>query len=80
MTTAFGNLEGGIGGVISSIAKLGVLVGGLSLGKGLLNSLLGEKLEKAGGVLSLPSKGKGGEGSVSLLSKLGSGIVKIFSK
>ena len=80
LTTAFGNLEGGIGGVISSIAKLGVLVGGLSLGKGLLNSLLGEKLEKAGGVLSLPSKGKGGEGSVSLLSKLGSGIVKIFSK
>lgn len=81
LTTAFGNLEGGIGGVISSIAKLGVLVGGLSLGKGLLNSLLGEKLEKAGGILSLFSKGKGGEGSsVSLISKLGSGIIKILSK
>jgi len=39
LTSGFGTLNGGIGGVISSLLKLGLVIGGLNLGKGLASGL-----------------------------------------
>lgn len=72
LTSAFGALDGGIGGVISSLLKLTALVGGLSLGKNLLNGLFGGKLGEAGGVTGALFS------SPSLFKKIGGGAKALW--
>lgn len=66
LTSAFGLLDSGIGGVINSITKLSTLILGLKAGKGIINKLfagtiVAEKTQQAGSILGAPGKniGKG---------------------